>query len=104
MSLRRGLTMKRLPILALFLTCSVISACPGPLDSDAKQALAKLEPRVLTGAGQFKKSTFYKGEGLGEVTEILASWPADREGAALTVVGNRGTHFLDNNGLLKKQV
>lgn len=96
--------MKRLPILALLLTGSVISACTGRLDLDTKQALAKLEPRVLIGAGQFRKSTFYKGEDLGEVTEILVGWPADREGAALTVVGNRGAHFLDNSGLLKKQV
>lgn len=102
MSLRRGLTMKRLSVLVLLLTCSAISGCPGPLDR--KKDLAKLEPRVLTGAGQFKKNTFYQGEGLGQVTEVLAGWPADREGAVLTIVGNRGVHFLDNGGRLKKQV
>jgi len=74
------------------------------LTRDNREKLAKLEPRVITGAGQFKKSTFYKGEDLGEVTEILVGWPANREGAALTVVGNRGAHFLDNSGLLKKRI
>jgi hypothetical protein len=74
------------------------------LARDSREKLAKLEPRVTTGGGLFKKGTFYKGDGLGEVTEILVGWPADREGAALTVVGNRGAHFLDSSGLLKKQV
>jgi hypothetical protein len=74
------------------------------LTRDNREKLEKLEPRVITGAGQFKKSTFYKGEDLGEVREILVGWPANREGAALTVVGNRGAHFLDNSGLLKKRV
>jgi len=74
------------------------------LAQDSKEKLKKLEPRVITGAGQFKKSIFYKGEDLGGVTEILVGWPADREGAALTIVGNRGAHFLDSNGVLKKQV
>ena len=71
---------------------------------NSRENLQKLEPRVITGRGQFRKSTFYKGEGLGEVTEILVGWPADREGAALTVVGNRGVHFLERGGLLKKQI
>ena len=74
------------------------------LARDSREKLAKLEPRVITGASRFKKSVFYKGEGLGAVTEILFGWPADREGAALTVVGNLGVHFLDSSGLLKKQV
>jgi hypothetical protein len=71
---------------------------------DSREGQRRLEPRVITGGGQFKKSTFYTAESLGEVTEILVGWPADREGAALTVVGNRGAHFLDRSGLLKKQV
>lgn len=74
------------------------------LARDSREKLKKLEPRVITGTGQFKKSIFYKGENLGGVTEILVGWPADREGAALTVVGNRGAHFLDSNGVLKRQV
>ena len=74
------------------------------LARDSQEQLKKLEPRVVIGSGLFKKSTFYKGEGLGEVTEILLGWPADREGAALTVVGNRGAQFLDSSGLLKKQI
>lgn len=74
------------------------------LAHDSQEQLKKLEPVVVTGDGLFKKSTFYKGEGLGEVTEILLGWPANREGAALTVVGNRGAQFLDRSGVLKKQV
>ncbi len=74
------------------------------LAQDSREKLKKLEPRVITGAGHFKKSTFYGGGDLGEITEILVGWPADREGAALTVVGNRGAHFLDSGGVLKKQV
>jgi hypothetical protein len=70
----------------------------------SQEQLKKLEPRVVTGDGLFKKSTFYKGDGLGEVTEILLGWPADREGASLTVVGNRGAQFLDGSGVLKKEV
>lgn len=74
------------------------------LARDSREKLAKLEPRVLIGTARFTRSVFYKGEGLGAVTEILFGWPADREGAALTVVGNLGAHFLDRSGLLKKQV
>ncbi|MGA2483337.1 MAG: hypothetical protein ABSF92_09480 [Candidatus Acidiferrales bacterium] len=74
------------------------------LARDSREKLKKLEPRVIRGAGQFRKSTFYRGAGLGEVTEILVGWPADLEGAALTVVGNLGAHFLDNGGRLKKEV
>jgi hypothetical protein len=74
------------------------------LARDFQESQERLKPGVTIGAGQFKKSAFYKGEDLGEVTEILMGWPADREGAALTVVGNRGVHFLDRSGQLKKQV
>lgn len=74
------------------------------LARDSRENLQKLQPRVITGSGLLKKTTFYKAEDLGEVTEILAGWPADREGAVLTVVGDRGAHFLDNRGLLKKQI
>jgi hypothetical protein len=85
-------------------SAAVSNSLRNQMKRDAKQALAKLEPRVLMGAGHFKRSIYYKGENLGEVTEILVGWPADREGAALTVVGNRGAHFLDDSGLLKKQI
>jgi hypothetical protein len=40
------------------------------LARDNGEKLKKLEPRVITGAGQFNKSTFYRGEALGEVVEI----------------------------------
>jgi hypothetical protein len=74
------------------------------LARDSREELQKLKPRVITGEAQFKKSVFYKGADLGEVSEILVGWPADREDATLAVVGNRGAHFLDGSGLLKKQV
>ena len=74
------------------------------LARDSQEKLKKLEPQVITGSGKFTKSTFYIGEDLGEVAEILVGWPADREGAALTVVGNQGVHFLDRSGLLKKEI
>jgi hypothetical protein len=64
----------------------------------------KLEPRVITGGGRFEKTKFYAGENLGEITQILVGWPADREGADLTIVGNEGAHFLDAGGTQKKQI
>lgn len=78
------------------------------LDSEmaqrSREALEKLQPRVITGAGQFDKSSFYTGPDLGEITQILVGWPADREGAALTVIGNKGAHFLDVRAGLKMQI
>src|SRR5713226_805256 len=74
------------------------------LTRESREDLQKLEPRVITGAGRFEKTTFYVGENLGEIAQILVGWPADREGAALTVVGNRGAHYLGTGGELKKQV
>ena len=63
-----------------------------------------LEPRVITGGALFQKTTFYAGEDLGEIAQILVGWPADREGAALTIVGNRGAHYLGARGEMKKQI
>jgi hypothetical protein len=74
------------------------------LARESEVKLKKLEPHVATGFGMFKKSTFYKEDGLGEVTEILFGWPADREGGTPTVVGNHGADFLTSDGKLKKQV
>src|SRR6266853_1700797 len=71
---------------------------------NSREALQKLQPQVITGAGQFDKSSFYAGSNLGEITQILVGWPADREGAALTVVGNKGADFLDARGGLKTQI
>lgn len=103
--LRKILTALALLILGLIVAgVYFIHRIDSQLTQDSREKLKKLEPRVITGAGQFKKSTFYEGEDLGEITEILVGWPADREGAALTVVGNRGAHFLDSSGVLKKQV
>jgi hypothetical protein len=69
-----------------------------------KEQQKKLQPRVTTGEHLFEKRVFYMGQGLGEVAQVLSGWPADREGAFLTVVGNEGVHFLDESGILKKQI
>jgi hypothetical protein len=68
------------------------------------EALQKLQPRVITGAGRLDKNPFYAGSNLGEITQILVGWPADREGAALTVIGNKGADFLDARAGLKMQI
>jgi hypothetical protein len=74
------------------------------LEQNSREVLEKLQPRVITGGEHFDKISFYAGTNLGEITQILVGWPADREGAAITVVGNQGTHFLDSNAGLKKQI
>jgi hypothetical protein len=74
------------------------------MTQNSREALKKLQPRVITGAGRFDKNPFYAGSNLGEITQILVGWPADREGAALTVVGNEGAHFLDARAGLKMQI
>jgi len=61
-------------------------------------------PRVLVGEGVFEKRSFYAGDGLGQISQILPGWPADREGAVLVIVGNKGAQFFDAGGKLKKHV
>lgn len=73
-------------------------------ERDAAEDLQKLQPRVITGDGQFKKAAFYAGSNLGAITQILAGWPASREGATLTIIGNEGAHFLDSNAQLKAAI
>ena len=74
------------------------------LARDSREEQQKLKPGVITGDGQFEKGTFYTGADLGEISQILVGWPAEREGASLTVVGNQGAHFLDVSAALKKQI
>jgi len=62
------------------------------------------KPRVVTGNNLFGKSVFYRGTGIGEISQILIGWPADREGAELVVAGNRGAQFLDLDGHLRKAI
>jgi len=38
------------------------------------------------------------------VTQILVGWPADHENATLTAVGNLGVHFVDGNGVSRKEI
>ena len=73
-------------------------------EQESREQLQKLEPRVITGDREFTKKVFYSSSELGEVTQILVGWPANREAAALTVLGNKGVHFLDASARPKKQV
>lgn len=97
-------TMKRKRILALciclfFLAVSV--ACTSP----RYELPAELrEPRVLLGGKLLNKKIFYQGTGIGEISQILVGWPADREGADMTVVGNKGFQFLYLNGNSRKAI
>lgn len=74
------------------------------LNQEAREQLKRLTPRVIKGGGEFTKRAFYTASDLGEITQILVGWPAGREGAALTLVGKNGVHFLDANAALKKQI
>ena len=60
--------------------------------------------RVLLGDKLFEKRLFYQGTDVGEISQILSGWPADREGATLAFVGNTGAHFVDLNGQLRKAI
>jgi hypothetical protein len=71
--------------------------------ADSAQA-EKLVPAIVKGDGQFEKRVFYSSYGLGSISQILVGWPADKEGAAVAVVGNKEAHFLDLSGQLKKQI
>lgn len=82
----------------------VIHRWESALSDRSRAELVKLEPRVVTGAGRFAKTSFYAGSNLGEITQILAGWPADREGATLAVVGKQGVHFLDSGVHLEKEI
>lgn len=63
-----------------------------------------LQPRLISGEGNFEKRTFYSSEGLGNISQINVGWPADREGADIAVVGNHGADFIDSSGQMKNQV
>lgn len=64
----------------------------------------KLRPGVIQGEGRFERHEFYSDAGVGNISQILAGWPADREGAALTVIGNEGAVFLDAKGRAVKRI
>jgi hypothetical protein len=63
-----------------------------------------LQPRLIKGKGSFERHIFYTGEGLGNISQIQAGWPAVLEGAEITVVGDHGADFIDSTGQKKKQV
>ena len=58
--------------------------------------------QVLAGADRYEKRAFFSGAGLGDISDISVGWPADRESAALVLVGNQGAHFLTAGGSSKK--
>lgn len=62
------------------------------------------EPRVLLGSNWLSKETFYEGKGIGEISQILTGWPADREDADLMVAGDKGVQFLDLKGHTVKAI
>ena len=67
------------------------------LARDARVNDQELQPRVIKGREQFERHDFYAGADVGNISEILVGWPADRERAVLTIVGNEGVLFLDAN-------
>jgi hypothetical protein len=69
---------------------------------EARQKM--LQPRLISGEGNFERHTFYSDDGLGNVSQINVGWPADREGADIAVVGSHGADFIDSSGQMKKQV
>ena len=62
------------------------------------------ESRVILGANLLRKEIFYQGSGIGEISQILTGWPADRENADLMVAGNKGVKFLDLRGQAVKGI
>jgi hypothetical protein len=93
-----------LAVLVLLLVGAVICIDLWSVKYVERQAKAAPEPRVVKGEGHFQKRRFYTNIGLGNISQILVGWPADKEGAALTVVGNEGAHFLDLTGQLRKEI
>jgi hypothetical protein len=73
-------------------------------EARAKSENKLLTPRIIAGGGSFERSVFYTGNGIGDISQILLGWPADREGAEIAVVGSQGADFIDSTGQLKKEV
>lgn len=70
--------------------------------ADAEKKM--LTPREIVGAERFEKSGFYTGHDIGDISQILVGWPADREAAEIVAVGAEGADFVDSAGHVKKQV
>ncbi len=63
-----------------------------------------LVPGILKGNSLFTKSAFFIDPDLGDVSQILTGWPANREHAAMTVVALLGADFLDDSYRKIKQI
>lgn len=62
------------------------------------------EARIVAGQESFRKEAFYRTTEVGEVSQLLTGWPAERYGAVLSVVGNDGAVFLAANLETKHRV
>src|SRR5258707_669594 len=71
---------------------------------DSQEKLQRLQIGVRVENGLLRQTSFYRAEDLGNVTQILVAWPADHESATLTAVGNLGVHFVDGNGVSRKEI
>jgi hypothetical protein len=60
--------------------------------------------QVLMGEKAYEKCLFRSVPQVGEISQLLAGWPADREGAALVVVSNQGARFLGRDGAWKRTI
>ena len=87
-------------LFSLAITCA---SCLGSYEPP-KPPSALDHAQVLMGEKAYDKSLFRSVPETGEVSQLLAGWPADREGAALVVVGNRGARFLGRDGAWKRTV
>jgi len=89
-------------VLLLFLVL-LSQACFVPQDVSKPPPVLE-RAQVLVGGDAYQKHLFFSGSQLGDTSQILAGWPADRENAALVIVGNQGAQFLSDDGTLKKYV
>jgi hypothetical protein len=73
-------------------------------EEDVHKAQAKLAPQVVKGASLLTKRIFHTTNDARQIWQLLVGWPADREGAMLTVVTDEGVHFLDRSGAERKAI
>jgi hypothetical protein len=92
--------LKIVPSVCLLLLAASVGCTPPKYKVPAELR----ESRVLLGRDWLDKKVFYQSKGIGEVSQILMGWPADREGADLMVAGNKGVQFLDLGGHMVKAI
>ncbi len=92
--------LKRILSVCLLLLAALVGCMPHKYELPAELR----ESRVLLGSNWLSKNVFCQGNSMGEVSQILMGWPADREGADLMVAGNKGVQFLDLGGHMVKAI